>query len=58
MEAQMASKRTNTEQDHASEVTTEEARQGTGPRDMVAVLMISLLLAGAVGTALLAYFLA
>lgn len=54
----MASERTNAEQDHATELTTQEARQGTGPRDMVAVLMISLLLAGAVGTALLAYFLA
>ena len=54
----MASERTNAEQDHAIELTTQEARQGTGPRDTVAVLMISLMLAGAAGTALLAYFLA
>jgi hypothetical protein len=44
---------------HASEeVTPVEARQGTGPRDMVTVLIVSLLLAAAAGTGLIAYFLA
>jgi hypothetical protein len=38
-------------------VTTVEARQGTGPRDMVTVLVVSLLLAAVAGTAILAYFL-
>ena len=37
--------------------TTVEARQGTGPRDMVTVLVVSLLLAAVAGTAILAYFL-
>jgi hypothetical protein len=41
-----------------TEVTPVEARQGTGPRDMFSVLVISLLLAAVAGTALLAYFLA
>jgi hypothetical protein len=38
------------------EVTPVEARQGTGPRDMVSVLTVSLFLAALVGAALLAYF--
>jgi hypothetical protein len=41
-----------------TEITTNEARQGTGPRDMFGVLIISLMLAALAGTALLAYFLA
>lgn len=41
-----------------TEITPVEARQGTGPRDMFSVLVISLLLAAVAGTALLAYFLA
>ena len=44
--------------EHApTEVAPAKARQGTGPRAMVAVLTISLLLAVIAGTALLAYFL-
>jgi hypothetical protein len=39
------------------ELTPVEARQGTGPRDMFAVLIISLLLAAVAGTAMLAYVL-
>jgi hypothetical protein len=39
----------------AQELTPVEARQGTGPRDMFGVLIISLLLAAIAGTALLAY---
>jgi hypothetical protein len=39
----------------APELTTTEARQGTGPRDMFGVLIVSLLLASIAGTALLAY---
>jgi hypothetical protein len=39
------------------ELTTVEARRGTGPRDMFAVLVISLLLAAVAGTAMLAYVL-
>lgn len=37
--------------------TTVEVRQGTGPRTMVSVLLISLLLAAAVGVLLGFYFL-
>jgi hypothetical protein len=48
----------NTADEHGTEVTTEEARQGTGPRDMTGVLAISVLLAAIAGTVLLAYFLA
>ena len=44
--------------EHPMKVTPVEARQGTGPRDMFGVLIVSLLLAAAAGTALLAYFLA
>jgi hypothetical protein len=40
------------------DVPTVRARQGAGPRDLFAVLLISLLLAAAVGIALLAYFVA
>jgi hypothetical protein len=39
-------------------VSSVEARQGSGPRDMLFVLVSSLLLAGIVGTVLLVYFLA
>ena len=39
------------------EKTAVEARQGTGPRDMFGVLIVSLLLAAAAGTGLLVYFL-
>ena len=42
--------------DRGAEVTPVEARQGTGPRDMFSVLVVSLLLAAVAGTALLAYF--
>jgi hypothetical protein len=38
------------------ELAPAKARQGTRPRDTVAVLTISLLLAVIAGTALLAYF--
>lgn len=54
----MAKHRHATDADEAEVVTPVEARQGTGPRDMFGVLAISLLLAAAAGTALLAYFLA
>jgi len=47
--------RTNGEQ-HV-EATPSEARQGTGPRDMVSVLSISLLLAAVAGAVLIAFFL-
>ena len=43
--------------EEASELTPVEARQGTGPRDMLGVLIISLLLAAVAGTAMLAYVL-
>jgi hypothetical protein len=43
--------------EHHEEVTTMEARQGTGPRDMMSVLIVSLLLAAIAGTVLLAYVL-
>jgi hypothetical protein len=38
------------------EATPTEARQGTGPRDMLAVLIVSLIIAGVVGGGLIAYF--
>ena len=38
--------------EQAPELTPVEARQGTGPRDMFWVLIISLLLAGIAGTAM------
>ena len=43
--------------EEAAELTPVEARQGTGPRDMFGVLIISLLLAAIAGTAMLAYVL-
>jgi hypothetical protein len=46
----------HTPEDEHIEVTPVEARQGTGPRDMVTVLSVSLLLAAVAGAALLAYF--
>ena len=42
--------------DHDPEVTKTEARQGTGPRQMVSVLFVSVALAVAAGVLLLAYF--
>jgi hypothetical protein len=42
--------------DHDPEVTKTEARQGTGPRQMVSVLFISVTLAVVVGALLLVYF--
>jgi len=42
----------------ATRVTPTDARQGTGPRDLLTILTISLLLAAVAGTALVAYFLA
>ena len=44
--------------EHPTNLTTVEARQGAGPRAMFGVLTISMLLAAAAGTAILAYFLA
>ena len=38
------------------EVTKTEARQGTGPRQMVSVLFVSMVLAVLAGAALLWYF--
>jgi hypothetical protein len=38
------------------EVTPTEAKQGTGPRDMLAVLIVPLIIAGVVGGGLLAHF--
>jgi hypothetical protein len=45
------------EDEHPTKVTPVKARQATGPRDMLAVLTVSLLLAAVAGTAILAYFL-
>ena len=45
-------------EERSTEVTPVEARQGSGPRDMFGVLVVSLMLAAAAGTALLVYFLA
>jgi hypothetical protein len=42
--------------DEHSKLTTVEARQGTGPRDMVSVLLISLLLAAVTGAVIVGYF--
>ncbi len=53
----MADPPQSTRQKQPTKVTTVEARQGTGPRDMVTVLVVSLLLAAVAGTAILAYFL-
>jgi hypothetical protein len=55
--APMADPPQSTLQKQPTKVTTVEARQGTGPRDMVTVLVVSLLLAAVAGTAILAYFL-
>jgi hypothetical protein len=44
-------------EEHPVDATPIEARQGTGPRDMVVVLTVSLLLAAAAGTLPLALFL-
>ena len=38
------------------DATTVKVRQGTGPRSMVSVLLISLLAAAIIGAALLYYF--
>ncbi len=43
--------------DHAGQ-QTERVRQGTGPRQTVTVLLVSLMLASASGVALLIYYLA
>ena len=43
--------------EHPTKVMPQEARQGTGPRDMVKVLIVSMLLAAVAGTAILVYFL-
>jgi hypothetical protein len=42
--------------DEHPKMTAVEARQGTGPRDMVSVLLISLLLAAVVGAVIVGYF--
>ena len=55
--APMADPPQSTLQEQPTKVTPVEARQGTGPRDMVTVLVVSLLLAAVAGTAILAYFL-
>jgi len=44
------------EREEPVEVTPTEAKQGTGPRDMLAVLIVSLIIAAVVGSGLLAYF--
>jgi hypothetical protein len=44
-------------EEQKAEISPVEARQGSGPRDMFGVLIVSLLMAAAAGTALLAYFL-
>jgi hypothetical protein len=54
----MADRSHATPDEHPMNVTPAEARQATGPRDMLGVLTISLLLATVAGTAILAYFLA
>ncbi len=41
--------------DHADKAT-DKARQGTGPTATVSVLLVSMLMAGAAGVALLVYF--
>jgi hypothetical protein len=56
-EPAMADRPQSTSDEHPLKVTPVEARQGTGPRDMFNVLVVSLLLAAVAGTALLAYFL-
>lgn len=43
--------------DEGAELTPVEARQGTGPRNMAAVVIVSTLLAALAGTVLLAYYL-
>ena len=53
----MADQPQATPEEHPTKLTTVEARQGTGPRDMATVLVVSLLLAAVAGTAILAYFL-
>jgi hypothetical protein len=53
----MADQPQTTPEEHPTKLTTVETRQGTGPRDMVTVLVVSLLLAAVAGTAILAYFL-
>jgi hypothetical protein len=55
--APMADPPQSTLEEQPTKVTPVEARQGTGPRDMVTVLVVSLLLAAVAGTAILAYFL-
>jgi len=42
--------------DHDPELTKTEARQGTGPRQMVSVLFVSVALAVVIGVLLLGYF--
>jgi hypothetical protein len=42
--------------DPDQDLTKTEARQGTGPREMVSVLFISILLAAVAGAVLLWYF--
>lgn len=42
--------------DHADRAT-EQVRQGTGPRETVSVLFVSLILAGVAGACIIAYFL-
>jgi hypothetical protein len=42
---------------HGEQRSTEGARVGHGPRDIAAVLTLSLLLAAVLGTGLLAFFL-
>ena len=49
--------RERTSEQNAAELTPVDARQGTGPRDMFGVLIVSLLLCAIAGTALLAYVL-
>ena len=53
----MHEQRTSAREQKTEDVSPVEARQGSGPSDMFVVLVVSLLLAAAAGTALLAYFL-
>ncbi|HJU30298.1 MAG TPA: hypothetical protein VJ740_02535 [Hyphomicrobiaceae bacterium] len=53
----MAERLRTSSDEHPTKVPTVKARQGTGPRDMVSVLTISLALAIVAGVAILAYWL-
>ncbi|MDX2201322.1 MAG: hypothetical protein NW223_01105 [Hyphomicrobiaceae bacterium] len=46
----------NTHRADKSDPVTEQVRQGTGPRETVSVLLVSLMMAAAAGIAIVAYF--